>query len=134
MAKPENAVFALLIGISALAVNQAWAGRGGSGERQLDRPREGRYQEQIQDLRQERKSFQQESRSETRERARDRGVGREGMRPSQEEGRRGSLMTPDEREGSRNQYRELREERKSLRGTTDGAGSGRGRRGEGTNR
>jgi hypothetical protein len=132
MIKPENAVFTLLIGLSVLAVNQAWAGDGGG--RQLDRPPGGQYQEQFQELRQERKSFQQEFRGETQERARDRRVGREGTRPSEEEGRRGSLMTPDEREGYRNQYRELRGERKSLRGTADGADSGRGRRGKDTNR
>ncbi|MGX2041918.1 hypothetical protein ACWJKU_17585 [Methylocaldum sp. MU1018] len=127
--KCKNACLTLLIGFSALAADEAWArreagnglqGNGGSGEQ---------YQEQHQELRQERKAFQQDYRDQTQERARNRGVGPEGTRPSELEGGRGSLMTPDERENYQNQHRELRENRKGLRGT--GHGAGRGGRGKG---
>ncbi|MGX2032785.1 MULTISPECIES: hypothetical protein [Methylocaldum] len=129
MTKHKNAILALLIGFSTLAVNQAWAERGGGNGRKLDRPSGGQYRERYQDLRQERKSFQQEFQGEVQERARDRGVGREGVRPGEMEGRREPLMMPEERERYQDQYRELREERKGLRGLTEDAGAGRGGRG-----
>ncbi|HYE34095.1 hypothetical protein [Methylocaldum sp.] len=114
--------------------DEVWARKDGGNGPNVDKPQGGQYQEQYQELRQDRKGLQQEYRDEVQERARDRGVGREGARPSEMEGGRGSLMTPEERGGYQDQYRELREERKSLRGTTDDAGSGRGGRGQGKNR
>lgn len=133
MTKGENVVFALLIGLSALAAEEASArDRDGDG-RLLDEPRGGLYREPSQDIRQERKSLRQDFRGEVQERARDRGVGRGGVRPRGGEGGRESLMTPEEREQYQDRYRELREERKGLRGLTDDDGTVRGWRGRGRN-
>jgi hypothetical protein len=133
MTKRENLIFALLVGVSALAAEEATArDRDGYG-RLLDEPRGGLYREPSQDIRQERKSLRQDFRNEIQERARDRSVERGGVRPRGAEGRRELLMTPEEREQYQDRYRELREERKGLRGLTDDAGTARGWRGRGKN-
>lgn len=60
MTKGENAVFALLIGLSALAAEEASARDRDSDGRLLDEPRGGLYREPSQDIRQERKSLRQD--------------------------------------------------------------------------
>jgi hypothetical protein len=132
--KCKNAILLLLIGFSVMLANEAGAVRIAGNGRSADSPLDAQHQEPFDDMRQGRKTAQEEFGKDVKERAKDRGITRKGTRPNEADAGRELRLMPEERMIYQDQYRELREERKGLRDRRNDFDSGRGGRAQGKNR